>query len=47
MATIIDVLGPVDIHRNDYGCMSRQLGTEVNGDARNQHYACLGVGLHA
>ena len=25
--------------------MSRQFGTGVNGDARNQHYACLGIGL--
>ena len=39
------LLGPVDIHRNDHGRMSRQLGTEVNGDARYQRHADLGVGL--
>ena len=38
-------LGPVDIHRNDHGRMSRQLGTEVNRDARYQCHAGLGVGL--
>ena len=38
-------LGPVDIHRNAHSRMSRQLGTEVNGDARYQRHAGLGVGL--
>ena len=45
MIVITPRLGPVDIHGNDHGRMSRQLGTEVNGDARYRCHAGLGVGL--